>query len=78
MKADDFWLTRIRDNRVRGLVSELAEAIQQTDDPDLLHLLRGTLRLGLVNLAGNREQEIRDAAKRTVSTLPLRTRRLGG
>ena len=66
MKGDDFWLTRIRDNRVRGLLSELAEAINDCDDPDLLHLLKGSLRLGLANHAALKEDELRNAnARRT-------------
>ena len=78
VRADDFWLTRIRDNRVRGLLAELAEAISACDDADLLHLIKGSLRLGLVNQAAAREQELRDAArKRTLSTMPRRARRLG-
>ena len=64
MKADDFWLTRLHDNRVRGLVSELSEAIAESDDLDLLHKLAGTLRLGLANMAANREQELRNARTR--------------
>lgn len=78
MRADDFWLTRIRDNRVRGLVAELADAIQAADDPDLLHLLAGSLRLGLVNLATHREREIRDAdRKRKLSRVRRPALRLG-
>ena len=60
MKIDDFWLTRIRDNRMRGLLSELAEAIQDSDNPDALHLVASSLRLGLVNLASRRESELRN------------------
>lgn len=61
MKGDDFWIARIRDNRVRGLIAELAEAISDCDDPDLLHLVRGTLRLGLANQAALREDTLRNA-----------------
>jgi hypothetical protein len=61
VRGDDFWIARIRDNRVRGLVAELAEAINDCEDPDLLHLLRGSLRLGLANHAALREDAIRNA-----------------
>jgi hypothetical protein len=78
VKPDDFWLTRIRDNRVRGLVSELADAIADCDDADLLHLLKGTLRLGLANQAALREDEIRHADRqRVLSLVPRPARRLG-
>lgn len=60
MRRDDFWLTRIQDNRMRGLLSELAEAIQESENPDTLHLVASSLRLGLVNLACRRENEIRN------------------
>lgn len=60
MRRDDYWLTRIQDNRMRGLLSELAEAIQDSDNPDTLHLVASSLRLGLVNLASRRENEIRN------------------
>lgn len=89
MKADDFWLTRIRDNRVRGLLAELAEAINDCDDPDVLHLLKGSLKLGLANHAALREDELRNAQRqrarlprmqkvydtaRTLPPMPSRTR----
>ncbi len=60
MRRNDFWLTRIHDNRMRGLLSELAEAIQDSDDPDVLHIVASSLRLGLVNLASRRESELRN------------------
>ena len=58
VKRDDFWLTRIHDNRMRGLLSELAEAIQDSDSPDLLHSVASSLQLGLVNLAKHRKQKL--------------------
>lgn len=60
MRPDDFWLTRIRDNRVRGLLAELAVAIDACDDADLLHFVRSSLRLGLANQAALREDELRN------------------
>ena len=78
MKPDDFWLTRIRDNRVRGLLAELAEAIRDCDDPDLLHLLKGWLKLGLANQAALREDELRhEHRKRAMPALSRRASRLG-
>lgn len=78
MMADDFWLTRIRDNRVRGLLAELAEAISECDDPDLLHLLKGSLKLGLANQAALREDELRhEHHQRKLSAMSRRSRRLG-
>ena len=75
---DDFWVSRIRDNRVRGLVAELADAIGDCDDPDLLHTLRGTLRLGLANAAALREDTIRDEQrKRAMPSVRRAARRLG-
>lgn len=61
MRADDFWVTRIRDNRMRGLFAELAEAIEACDDADLLHLVRSSLRLGLATQAALKEDELRNA-----------------
>lgn len=77
MRSDDFWLTRIRDNRMRGLLSELAEAIQDSDSPEALHCVASSLRLGLVNLATRREQELRNERERILSSVPRTSRRLG-
>ena len=77
VKRDDFWLTRIQDNRMRGLLSELAEAIQDSDDPDALHLVASSLRLGLVNLARNREQELRNERERILPAVSGPAVRLG-
>jgi hypothetical protein len=61
VRSDDFWLTRIRDNRMRGLLAELADAINDCEDAELLHLLKGSLRLGLANAAALKEDELRNA-----------------
>lgn len=45
---------------MRGILAELAEAIGDCDDADLLHLLKGTLRLGLANQAALREDRLRN------------------
>jgi hypothetical protein len=62
--GDDYWITRIWDNRVRGLVAELSEAIADCEDADLLHSLRATLRLGLINQASSREESLRNANRK--------------
>lgn len=79
VKRDDFWLTRIQDNRMRGLLSELAEAIQDSDNPEALNVVASSLRLGLVNLAKHREQELRNEreSKRVVPTVSRPAVRLG-
>lgn len=59
MEADDFWLTRIRDNRVRGLLNELREAIVECEDAELVYKLRSTLGIGFTNFAARRERELR-------------------
>jgi hypothetical protein len=32
--AADFWVDRIKDNRLRGLLREISEAIEETDDAE--------------------------------------------
>ena len=59
MEADDFWVARFRDNRVRGLLNELREAIAECEDPETLHKLRGSLGVGMANFAATRERELR-------------------
>ena len=76
--ADNFWVARLRDNRIKGLASELSDAIADCDDPDLLHQLRTTLRVGLATQAALREDEIRDADRKgKLSAVSRRARRLG-
>lgn len=77
VKRDDFWLTRIQDNRMRGLLSELAEAIQDSENPDALNVVASSLRLGLVNLARNREQELRNERERILPSVSGTAVRLG-
>lgn len=75
---DRFWIDRINDNRLRGLASELADAIEDCDDPDLLNVLKSSLRLGLANAAALREGEIRDERqKRAMSAVRRSPGRLG-
>lgn len=75
---DRFWIDRIKDNRVRGLVSELADAIADCDDPEILYLLKSSLKFGLANAAALREDEIRgEQRKRALPSLRKPTRRLG-
>jgi hypothetical protein len=63
---------------MRGLVAELADAINDCDDAELLHLLRGTLKLGLANFAALKEDELRDAErKRLLPKVRRSSRRLG-
>ncbi len=59
MEADDFWVARFKDNRVRGLLNELREAIADSQDPETLHKLRGSLGVGFANFAAIRERELR-------------------
>lgn len=75
---DRFWIDRIKDNRLRGLVSELADAIADCDNPDTLYLLKSSLKLGLSNAAALREDEIRnEQRKRALSSVRRPARRLG-
>ena len=59
MERSDWWITRIPDNRVRGLLGELAEAIADCDDPEILYRLRSSLSIGMTNFASRRERELR-------------------
>jgi hypothetical protein len=79
MRLDDFWLTRIQDNRMRGLLSELAEAIQDSENPALLNMVTSSIQKGLVNLAKAREQELRNEreSQRVVPALSRAAVRLG-
>ena len=79
MTLDDFWLTRIHDNRMRGLLSELAEAIQDSENPALLNRVASSIQKGLVNLAKAREQELRNEreSQRVVSAVSRPSVRLG-
>lgn len=72
VRPDDYWLTRIKDNRLRGLMAELAEAINDCDSADLAYLVKGSLRLGLLNLAARKEQELRDAERKRKLSLVRR------
>lgn len=62
MQRDDFWITRITDNRVRGILGDLRDAIADCEDPELMHRLRSTLGLGFTNFAATRERELRASA----------------
>lgn len=44
-KPDSFPVGRIKDNRLKGLLRELEEALQDTEDPELLRKLGQSLRL---------------------------------
>lgn len=62
MERGDWWITRITDNRVRGLVGELCEAIAECEDPETVYRLRSTLSIGLANFAARKERELRQPA----------------
>lgn len=75
---DEFWNARIKDNRLQGLLRELAEAIADCDDPDTLNAVRTSLKLGHANHAAHREQELRDVdRKRKLSPVRRPAMRLG-
>lgn len=75
---DRFWIDRIKDNRLRGLVSELADAIADCDNPETLYLLKSSLKLGLSNAAALREDEIRNEQReRALPAVRRPARRLG-
>ena len=60
---DDFWVGRLNDNRIKGLLREVEEALEDCNDPDLLHKLIGSFRLGFANLAARRERELRTSMR---------------
>lgn len=68
MQHDDFWITRFRDNRVRGVLQELQFVIEGCDDADTLHKLVSTLHLGFSNYAAQRERETRLATNGQMTT----------
>lgn len=59
MERDDFWISHIHDNRIRGLLGELSEAIEECEDADTLNRLRSSLGKGFTNFASSRERELR-------------------
>lgn len=61
MRGDDFWIVRIRDNRISGALQELRSAIEGCDDADRLHALSASLRIGFANYARARSDKIRGA-----------------
>jgi hypothetical protein len=63
MDRNDFWIDHIQDNRIRGLLGELAEAIEDCEDADTLNRLRSSLGKGFTNFAASRERELRSASE---------------
>jgi hypothetical protein len=68
MERDDFWIAHINDNRIRGLLGELSEAIADCEDPDTINRLRSSLGKGFTNFAASRERELREIAAQETRT----------
>ena len=60
MERDSVWITRFEDNRLKGLLSELREVIEDSDNQVELYKLSSSLRLGFANFAGNKSQEMKE------------------
>lgn len=45
MAASSFPVERVKDNRLKGLLRELQEALLETDDPELLRKVGQSLRM---------------------------------
>ncbi len=59
MDRDDWWITRFKDNRVIGILNELRDLIDDCDDPEIVHKLRGSLGLGFTNFCSEKERQLR-------------------
>lgn len=65
MEVNDWWIDRFKDNRIRGILSELRDAIDECENENELHKVRSSLQAGFCNFAARRERELREKKTRS-------------